>query len=137
MSGERSTTDTGVYENGEVQVYAFSSFNDVNELKSKLDPLFKKAASLGVRYDDLPDSPSGPRADRIDIKVLYDYDTKSHTNFTWIPPKPKSNGISNPKLAISCYKILGYNWERYFNLEERGVVKIKGTLVDPHTGEKL
>jgi hypothetical protein len=102
-------------------------------LKNKLDPLFKKAIGLGVRYEDLPDSPSGPRADRIDIKVLYDYDTNSHTNFDWIPPKPKNNSIVKPKLAISCYHILSYNWERYFDIENR-VVSIKGTLVNPYTG---
>lgn len=134
--GAKATNDTGNYIKMSVQVYAFSSFNDVHELKEKLAPYFKRAMDIGVRWDDLPDLPSGPRQDRVDIKVLYDYDTGSHVNFSWIPPKPKADGITMPKLAISTYHILGCNWERYFNIEQ--VVKNnKVTLLNPRTGDPL
>lgn len=134
-TGQRVRYDSGVYKNEPVRNYIFSSFDDIHSLKLKLGPLFKKATEIGVSYDDLPDAPAGPRADRVDIKVLYDKVKDKHASFEWIPPKPKNDGIRKPMLAISCYDILGYNWERYFNIEK--VASISGMLKDPHTEDDL
>ena len=123
-------------------MYAFSTWSDVHELKTKLAPFFAKATQLGARYSDLPDAPCGPRADRVDIKLMFDkngprdkHGEISHTTFAWIPPKPKSDGISKPMIAFTCYVILGCNWERYFNIEKK--VSVKGVVRDPVDGEAL
>lgn len=131
------------YASNKVQTYIFSTFSDAHDLKLKLEPKFKLADSLMARWSDLPDVPTGSRdkISKVDTKVLIYKDklnkngdaTYSHMN--WVPRKPKNDGISAPQIAISPYEILGYNWERYFDIVD--VIHVNGDLVDPNSSQIL
>lgn len=121
------------YRKAAVNVVVITTFKNHPELKLKLAPLFAEAFNLGMRHEDLPDSPN--HSDKhTDVKVLVQANG-TYSTLTAIPPKPKSNGISRRLIAMSPLKIFTYNWKRYFRLV--GMVNVRGPLVDPHNGATI